>query len=128
MKLYYLLFTVERCKEVTCPTTLNEEECGEGMYYEEGPSFFDHCCPANGRCVCNITLCDDDPPEECPEGNKLMTEKADHQKGQCCDNHYCKKGMMIKYLATNLRIILMVNSIMCCKYIGYFLIIFSCLH
>ncbi|XP_019850563.1 PREDICTED: cysteine-rich motor neuron 1 protein-like [Amphimedon queenslandica] len=78
---------IKKCKEVRCPV---QEDCGEGMYFEEGPSFFDHCCPVNGHCVCNVSMCSG-PPESCPVGTKLaVTRSADQGAGVCCNEYECQ--------------------------------------
>lgn len=83
----HFTYTVKKCKEVRCSM---KEDCGEGMYFEEGPSFFDDCCPVNGHCVCNVSLCTG-PPKSCPVGTKLvMTEAADQKSGKCCNKYECQ--------------------------------------
>ena len=71
-----------------------EQGCPAGMYFEEGPSFYDDCCPINGRCVCNISLCA--RPPQCPQFSELvMVEIANENEGKCCHEYHCERSTFI---------------------------------
>ncbi len=88
----FLSFALEKkCLEVDCQPQLTAQDCHEGMYFEQGPSYFDDCCPVSGSCVCNVSMCDALPV--CESSGKLMiVKKATGSDGECCDQYKCEKG------------------------------------
>ena len=87
-----IFFSEKKCDGVDCPPQLTAQDCREGMYFEQGPSYYDDCCPVGGSCVCNMSMCLS--PLDCDSGSRLvMTREADETLGQCCDQYKCQKGM-----------------------------------
>ena len=61
------------------------------MYFEPGPEIYDDCCPVNGKCMCDMSLCSE--PPVCPENEVLeIISEANEEEGKCCIEYQCKKG------------------------------------
>ena len=85
------VFLEKRCLNVDCPPQSTVQDCQEGMYFEQGPSYFDDCCPVGGSCVCNMSMCG--APLACESNGKLkIVKKANESNGQCCDQYKCEQG------------------------------------
>ena len=89
--------TEKNCESIVCPPQLNEQDCGTGMYFEQGPSYYDDCCPLGGRCVCNISMCTGEP--ECADNSKaVLVMPSDEDSGKCCDMYKCQEGSKVIFL------------------------------
>lgn len=76
-----------KCQDIVCPPQLTAQDCSDGMYFEQGPSYYSECCPVSGSCVCNVSMCS--IPLECgPYSELVMIEKTDDNS--CCDEYECK--------------------------------------
>ena len=96
--LYNCTISVEkRCEGIDCPTQLTAQDCKEGMYFEQGPSYYSDCCPLSGSCVCNMSVCPS--PPECNQSNSslvIVTAEAEESSQQCCDQYECQtKGILL---------------------------------
>ena len=84
----------KRCESIECPPQPTAQDCKDGMYFEQGPSYYDECCPLSGRCVCNVSLCS--RPPECGTNSKLIVVKESNEDlGQCCAEYECQRGKLV---------------------------------